>query len=466
MSDTEDTLAKYDGIFQSKCVVALLTDKNFLEQTIDIIEPAFFESEALAWIVEKIFWYYNTYRNQPTLEVFKTEINKLPDYQDVLKASIKENLKVVYRNKDADDATYIKKEFLEFCKNHALKNAILKSVDALQRGKYDEIKMLVDKASRAGIAKNMGHNWVEDFDARITKESRNTIPTRWDVINDLLNGGLGAGELACIVGASGTGKSWVLQDIGQYACSLGKSVVHYTLELAEGATALRYDSIMTGFDWKQIENRSEETRAELKRMPGNVFVKWLPAHGVNTNAISADINHRIMLGHKPDLLIVDYADLMHSVTAAAQRHEALGYVYEELRAILGEFAIPGWTASQSGRASLEDEIIEAGRIAGSYEKIMKCDFVISFSRKAEDKVANTGRFYCIKNRFGPDGITFPAHLDYSKGEIFIYDGNSPEGVAITQRTSANADKANKLFHNKMLDTLKSRPALSLVTGEK
>ena len=35
---------------------------------------------------------------------------------------------------------------------------------------------------------------------------------------------------------------------------------------------------------------------------------------------------------------------------------------------------------------------------------------MSMSRKVEDKIANTGRFHVIKNRFNPDGITFPPPL--------------------------------------------------------
>ena len=34
----------------------------------------------------------------------------------------------------------------------------------------------------------------------------------------------------------------------------------------------------------------------------------------------------------------------------------------------------------------------------------------------------------MKNRFGPDGITFPCKMDTNTGYIEVYDGTSTDGV--------------------------------------
>ena len=62
--------------------------------------------------------------------------------------------------------------------------------------------------------------------------------------------------------------------------------------------------------------------------------------------------------------------------------------------------------------SIDEDVIEAQKIAESYQKIMTADFVVSLSRKVEDKIGNTGRFHVIKNRFGPDGLTYPSKGKY------------------------------------------------------
>ena len=48
------------------------------------------------------------------------------------------------------------------------------------------------------------------------------------------------------------------------------------------------------------------------------------------------------------------------------------------------------------------------------------DFIISLSRKVSDKISGTGRWFVIKNRFGPDGLTLPSKLNMSNGQIQIF----------------------------------------------
>ena len=72
-------------------------------------------------------------------------------------------------------------------------------------------------------------------------------------------------------------------------------------------------------------------------------------------------------------------------------------------------------------------MIGAEKVSEDYSKVMTADFVMSMSRKVEDKIANTGRFHVIKNRFGPDGITFPAAINTNTGYIQIYETNTQGG---------------------------------------
>jgi hypothetical protein len=116
--------------------------------------------------------------------------------------------------------------------------------------------------------------------------------------------------------------------------------------------------------------------------------------------------------------------------------------------MLGELDIPGWTASQSQRSSLNDDIIEADKVAESYAKIMTADLIMSVSRKLEDKVANTGRAHLIKNRFGQDGITMPCEINFTKGLIEIYDENSPKGSLLKKQMKAGESEVKKMLHDK------------------
>lgn len=455
MSAPIDTLVRYGSEFQTKCVVALLTDRGFVEQALDVCQPIFFESEANKWIVDRIFWYFNKYKALPTILVLKREADKV-DHNDVLKIAAIEQLKNVFHVQKAnpDDLKYVQTELLTFCKNQAIKQAVLKSADLLATAQYDQIKSIIDKAIHAGAERNIGHIWDENLEERITQVTRNVVITPWECLNKLLDGGLGGGELGCVVAPSGIGKSWLLTAIGAAAVQAGKTVAHYTFELSQTYVGLRYDTVYTKIESKLIRDNVELVKEKIKNIPGKLFIKYFPTRMVTINAIHAHIQQLTRLGHKPDLIIIDYADLMRSIDKANARHEELGFIYEEIRGMAGELNVPVWTASQSQRSSLQDDIVEADKIAGAYGKVMVCDFILSASRKVGDKITKTARIHVIKNRLGADGMTFPAEMDLEHGVINVWDENTPQGAAIKAKIASGEGVLKQLLAKKMIDMKK------------
>ena len=108
-----------------------------------------------------------------------------------------------------------------------MKGAILQSVEILEtKGDYEQIKNIVDNAMKAGTERNVGHDYVKDFEERYSEMARSTVETPWEVINDLTQGGIASGELGVIVAPAGIGKSWVLSAIGANAVKKKLNVVH------------------------------------------------------------------------------------------------------------------------------------------------------------------------------------------------------------------------------------------------
>ena len=112
----------------------------------------------------------------------------------------------------------------------------------------------------------------------------------------------------------------------------------------------------------------------------------------------------------------------------SEKRHVLENIYEDLRGLAGEIECPIWTASQANRSSLEEDVIDATKVAEAYSKVMIADFVVSVSRKVEDKIANTGRFHVIKNRFGYDGVTYPSQINTNIGKIEVFESTSSGGV--------------------------------------
>lgn len=432
-----DKLAVYGTSFQIKIIAALLSDKLYLQQISDIISPEFFESEANNWIVDTILAYYKEYKVPPTLDVFKTKALEIT--RDVMKMSIVEALREVMKYTESEDLSYIKDETLKFCKNQCIKRAILDSVDALKKGDYDTIKLKIDNAMKAGEPVPEGYDYVGSVETRYKEASRDTIPTPWPVVNDIAGGGFAKGELVIVVAGPGAGKSTMLMNLGAQAIRSGKTVVYYTLELYENYISQRYDAIITGMATQNLKYHVEDIKRELEKLPGKLIPQYYPTKTASCNTLRAHLNRLILNGEKPDIVIVDYADLLKTSGKGKDSHHLdLENIYEDLRGLAGEFSIPVFTASQAGRVAADSEIVTGEQVAGAYAKIMIGDFVISLSRKVTDKISGTGRFYIIKNRFGPDGLTLPSKIDMSCGRMQIFEETSVQG-ADTKKTMQNSD---------------------------
>jgi len=443
-----DNLKKFGSEFQIKCISGLVSDKTFIERISDILEPDSFETDAHKFIVKETISYFLQYKDLPTLAVFKVKVDSIEN--DLLKQSVVEQLRLVYQKISDTDLKYIKEQFLEFCKNQKIKNAIMESVDHLKSGQYDKIKHVVDLAMKAGMERNIGHEYMVDIDKRMSMMARKSIKTNWTEVDNIMDGGLAGGELGIITACAGSGKSWVLAKMGAEAMRQGKNVLHYTLELNENYVGLRYDACFTGIDFQNIRNNIDIVKKKIAEVPGKLIIKYFPIKTVSAHSLKLHAERIQTLGTKVDMIIVDYADILRPSQSErnSNSYSEAGGIYEELRGVAGELQVPIWSASQSNRAAMDEDIIQANNISDSYRKIMTADFVMSLSRKMSDKQANTARFHVIKNRFGPDGITFPARMNAGCGDIRIFAENSREGMGILNEMSQEENVVKKMMSNK------------------
>lgn len=441
----EQNLNSFGHTFTVKIICSLLTDISFISRAFDILKPEYFENTSFKWLIQEILQHYVDYKHVPTLDVLKVKINELSGTD---KALVVKTLKEAYEYSDSSDLIFIKEKVIEFCRNQELKNAILESADLLQYGKYDEIKKKIDSALVKGMDTNIGLEYEKDIDIRYSEKRGEPISTGWKVIDEIMGGGLAPGELGVFLGGAGAGKSFLLVCVGVAAKKAGKRVAHYTLELNENYIGIRYDSMMTGIAIDNLSYHIDDVKAKLEESRGEVIIKWFPTKSVSLMGIKAHINKLIMLGKKPDMVIIDYPDLLKITSNSENKHETLQDLYEEVRGMAGEYLVPCWCVSQVNRQGSSADIIEGDAISESYGKVMTADFILSMSRKTKDKIACTARGHVIKNRFGPDGLVFPMKVDTSVGHFEFYAPSSDKGKEIQDSMKSDSQ------HNRML--MKSR----------
>jgi len=275
--------------------------------------------------------------------------------------------------------------------------------------------------------KNLGHEYEKDTETRYRAENRKPIPTPWPHVNDLLQGGLGSGDVGIIFGNPGGGKSWMLTALGAMPVSLGYTVAHYTLELSEGYMGRRYDATFTGLKVQELGLHRQEVNEMIEKLKGKLIIKEFTMGKASIASIESHIQKMTDLGTRPDLIIIDYVDLLKSKRKSIDRKDEIDDIYISTKALARDLKLPIWTVSQVNRAGAKDDVIEGDKAAGSYNKVMIADFAMSLSRKRLDKMNGTGRAHIMKNRYGGDGMTYPMKINTENGNIEILNREMEEG---------------------------------------
>ena len=444
---TRESFAQFGKSFQEDLCQLILSDRVFADQMIEVLDLKFLELQYLRIFVKKIWIYKEKYKAHPDhkrmMVIVRTE---LESETDSVKVQIRDFLaKVISHRLDDGSKAYIKDKALDFCRKQKLKEALMTSVELINDSSFDEVASVINQALSLGCDMDFGHDYVKDFEERFKPAFRNPVSTGWPVVDNLTKGGLGAGELGMVIAPTGAGKSMVLCHLGSAALKEGKNVVHYTLELSDKVVAGRYDSCITKIHLNDLHSRKEEIMDLVLDIPGSLTVKEYPTKSASVVTIRNHLEKVTARGTKPDLIIVDYADLLKAVgdPRIEKRHQ-LESLYEDLRALAQEFDCPVWTASQTNRTALNAEVITIESISEALSKCFVADFIVSVSRTMQDRDANTGRLIVNKNRNGPDGMIYDMFMDTSNIQIKVL----PHGKSVEDTKVERLKKEKEVLKEK------------------
>jgi hypothetical protein len=440
MSVDKDNFSFFGKAFQENLCQLILLDRPFADQVKEVLVIEFLELKYLQVFVQKIFDYKEKYKVHPTYDIMTTLLRSgLEDQNETIQKQVRDYFARI-QDKEPEGSQFVKETSLDFCKKQKLKEAMLKSVKLLQSSSFDEISKTINDALRLGSSTDFGYDYLVDFEKRFLIKTRNPITTGWDEIDLTCKGGLGAGELGVVIAPTGAGKSMVLVHLGTQALKLGKTVIHYTLELADSVVASRYDSCITGIELSDLYSFKEQIFETVKNLEGKLIVKEYPTKSASTNTIKMHLEKLKMRGIVPELIIVDYGDLLKPISIQREKRQDLETIYEELRGIAQENNCPVWTASQTNRSGLNAEVITMESISEAFNKCFVADFIFSVSRTIEDKTTNSGRIFVAKNRNGPDGIVFPIHMDTSSVKIKVLQSNGESASDIMVKSSKEQEQ--------------------------
>lgn len=421
---SESRFAK-DNHFEERVVQALITDHKFAEQMCEVLDVDFFNLEHLRSLTGIIFEYHKEYNAFPSYKLLFT-LTKEHVSEEITQRKIGGFLLKIKKEPLNGDLEYIKERSLDFCKKKSLIGALSNCLELVEEKKYDQTVYEIQRALAAGSEKDLGHDYQKDFDARMTVELRNPIPTPWEEINKIIKGGPSGGFLGVIAAPTGVGKSHALVDIGSCAMMAGYNVAHYTFELSQFDTGLRYDSRVTDISVDHLISRKEEVRSVVNGLKGKLMIKEYPTKSITSLGIKNHINNLRLRNFDTDIVLIDYADLMRSRHKYDQKRIEEESIYEELRGLSNELGIPFWTVTQTNRAGMDADVIMLTHIAECINKSWIADLFLTMNRNKENSPTTFGNFHLAKSRLGPDGIVFPIMVNTSTSNIKVLDPDSME----------------------------------------
>lgn len=449
MNEKEKTdFSKYGTKFQEGLVQIILDDRIFADQIMEVFDYDFLELGYLRSFVKLVFEYREKYGTHPSRETMMTVVRaELENETDLSKKQIRDYFSRLSASpEDFTSAPYIKDTSLEFCRKQNVKKAMLKCVDLVKTSSFDEIAKIMTESITLGSSNEVGYDYLKDFEKRFEVKARNPVGMGWTPIDILTNGGLGSGELGVCIAPTGAGKSMALVHLGAEALKQGRTVVHYTLELADTVVARRYDSCLTGIELGKIVENKDYIYTKVKDIEGKLIVKEYPTKSASTRTLSTHLEKLVRRGENIGMVIVDYGDLLKPVSALREKRNELESIYEEMRAIAQVYDCPVWTASQTNRSGINAEVITMESISEAFNKCFVADFIFSLSRTVEDKTTDSGRIFIAKNRNGADGLVFPIHM--STKNVRIRVSNTQVGETVQESSSDIVKRQSKTLQEK------------------
>jgi hypothetical protein len=217
-----------------------------------------------------------------------------------------------------------------------------------------------------------------------------------------------------------------MQNLAVNWATAGLNGVYLTLELSEGLSAMRIDSMMTNVSTKEVFKDLDTVEMKVKmvgKKAGNLQIKYMPAQS-NVNDIRAYLKElQIKNGWQIDFLLIDYLDLIMPVSAKVSPNDLFvkdKYVSEELRNLAKELNCVFVTASQLNRSAVEEIEFDHSMISGGISKINTADNVFGIFTSRAMRERGRYQIQLMKTR-SSSGVGQKIDLEFDVESLRIRD---------------------------------------------
>jgi replicative DNA helicase len=406
---TEKNFGTLGTSFQQSLIKAIIEEKKYGEQIIDVIESKYFDNVSFRFISEHIKEYYKKYSKIPNYESLALKITSEMGSQENARIHL-DTLESIKEN--TQDSSLVKDEALNFCKQQNLRKELKRINSIIDNGAFHEyptIEGIIQKALEVGLPPEESMDVFHDIDSALEKDNRQAIPTGINGVDSALKGGLARGELGVVLAPTGTGKTTLLTLFSNTGYNHDFNVLQIFFEDNPANIKKKHFTIWSGIEPDEQPERKEEVKQIVEevqqRSKGSLSIIKLPSDSVTISEIKSRRRKHLSDGKKLDLLVIDYVDCISPDRSSfGEEWKGEGSVMRSLESMTGEFDIAIWTATQGNRESISSEVVTTDQMGGSIKKAQIGHVVLSVGKTLEQKEHSLATMTLLKSRIGQDGI--------------------------------------------------------------
>ena len=454
-------MEKIDGSLQENLLVLLCFSDDHARHVANLVELEHFDP-LYKEIATKAYAFIDEFKCAPK-EHIADEFAKELEGDDKRGTALARVLGQLYEAQDTVNAEYTLSRIELFIKKQSLLSSVMEAANALNF-ESNEALAIAQGVLRGALKERPDLLTVplefSDVGAvlkYIEGVKDPSFPTGIEAL-DRHNIGPSRKGLHLFIALYGHGKSWYMINLGKQALIHRQKVLHITLEMGAPEVLARYYQTFfgmskhrtkkeikiihsdnygnnTGFD-SAIANPkiafedADYAQKIKKRLNQGAYrykgLKIIQLSQPSMQQIDAYLDHlEASIGFKPDLLIIDYADLMKTTGGSHQDSSwfriALGEIYKDLRSIAIERDIAVVTASQANRGSMSEglRLLSGDSVAEDFSKVATADTVVTYNQTKMEKLRGLARLYVDKSRQSEDKFIVLIAQNYDMGQFAL-----------------------------------------------
>ena len=424
----------------------LIENEEYGRKVIPFLKEEYFTDTVDRKIFSIIHEYVGKYNNFPTKSAVEIDLNDVGGLSDDQFKIAKEVVSGLDKSEDRDVA-WLVDNTEKFCKDKALYNALMQSIQLVDDSKKDSISVgsipqILTDALGVSFDSHIGHDFLNDAAERYEFYHRKEVRIGFDIdyFNKITQGGLPRKTLNIALAGTGVGKSLFMCHGAAHNLMAGQNVLYITLEMAEERIAERIDANLLGVTLDDLKDLPQAIYYKLvgkvkERAKGKLIVKEYPT----ACAGSANFRHllnelKIKKNFIPDIIYIDYLNICASSRikpgSNVNSYTYIKAIAEELRGLAVEFNVPIVSATQTNRSGFSNSDVGLEDTSESFGLPATADFMFALITSEELRQLNQIMVKQLKNRYGDPSVhkRFVIGVDYSKMRLYNVEASAQVDV--------------------------------------